>query len=50
MPGVSDLRLHADLIGSRYGYTSPEILVAVGQRVIWSVENNLQLSSYVVRE
>ncbi|MGH7482958.1 MAG: hypothetical protein ACRELV_12455 [Longimicrobiales bacterium] len=48
--GLADLRLHADPIGSRHGYTSPRIIVGSGRRVIWRVENNLSLSSYAVRD
>ncbi len=49
MDGGSAIRLVADPIGSHRPYTSSPLLVAHGQSVRWQLENNLALSSFVVR-
>ncbi len=44
----SDLRLMADPIGSPSQYVSDPIIVEPGSRIVWSLENQLTLSSYRV--
>lgn len=47
--GSADLRLMLDPIGSRHAFVTEQILVTPGDRVLFSVENYLPLSSWAVR-
>lgn len=47
--GRGEIRLVADPIGSTEGYFSDPILVEPGDRVEWTLQNNLSLSSVMVR-
>lgn len=47
--GRSEIRLVADPIGSNQGFFSEPILVEPGDRVEWTLQNNLALSSVFVR-
>ena len=47
--GRGEIRLVADPIGSTEGYFSDPILVEPGDRVEWTLQNNLALSSVMVR-
>lgn len=47
--GRGEIRLVADPIGSTQGYFSDPILVEPGDRVEWTLQNNLSLSSVFVR-
>lgn len=49
MGGRGEIRLVADPIGSTEGYFSDPILVEPGDRVEWTLQNNLSLSSVFVR-
>lgn len=44
-----DFRLEADPLGSSRRYQSPSLVVGPGQVVEWRLENNLSLSSAVIR-
>lgn len=47
--GRGEIRLVADPIGSNQGYFSDPILIEPGDRVEWTLQNNLSLSSVFVR-
>ena len=47
--GRGEIRLVADPVGSTQGYFSDPILVEPGDRVEWTLQNNLSLSSVFVR-
>ncbi|MFW6079919.1 MAG: hypothetical protein ACODAE_09870 [Gemmatimonadota bacterium] len=47
--GSAGLRLIADPIGSRRALVTHPITVAPGQTVVWTLENNLNLSNWKVR-
>lgn len=47
--GSADLQLMLDPIGSRHTFVTEQILVTPGDRVLFSVENYLPLSSWAVR-
>lgn len=49
MGGRGEIRLVADPIGSNEGYFSDPILIEPGDRVEWTLQNNLSLSSVFVR-
>lgn len=47
--GRQEIRLAADPVGSREGFISDPILVEPGDRVEWTIQDNLALSSVFVR-
>jgi hypothetical protein len=47
--GAADVRLLADPIGSRRTYTSPSVYVVPGQQVVWTIANQLSLSSLSIQ-
>lgn len=47
--GAADVRLLADPIGSRRTYTSPSVYVVPGEHVVWTIANQLSLSSLSVQ-
>jgi len=47
--GRREIRLAADPVGSREGFISDPILVEPGDRVEWTIQDNLALSSVFVR-
>lgn len=47
--GRNEIRLVADPIGSNRGYFSDPILVEPGDQVEWTLQNNLNLSSIMIR-
>jgi hypothetical protein len=46
--GSGALRLVADPIGSNEAFVSEPMAVAPGTRVVWKIENHIELSSYYV--
>lgn len=49
MAGSSAIRLIADPIGSKESYVTAPIQVSPEQTVAWTVESNLDLSSWTIR-
>lgn len=48
--GSSTLRLAADPIGALQGYTTGPIPVQPGQRIALTIENDLAISAYAIRD
>lgn len=47
--GRREIRLAADPVGSRHAFISDEIAIEPGDRVEWTIQDNLALSSVFVR-